>query len=99
MNTAAATRKPTATEAYLAHHEATLALLARITEHLTNHDDATAEGLHWGHVGDAAETRKTLQELSDRLFNEGEYAWAGCLSCGGAIPTADFTAHSRSCRR
>jgi len=62
----------TALDAYMGHHAAALALLARITEHLANHDDAPADGLHWGHVGDIAETRRVLQELIDRLFNAGE---------------------------
>jgi hypothetical protein len=33
----------TALDAYLGHHTAALALLARITEHLANHDDAPVE--------------------------------------------------------
>jgi hypothetical protein len=33
----------TALDAYMAHHAATPALLARITEHLANHDDAPVE--------------------------------------------------------
>ena len=71
----------TAMDAYMGHHAAALALLARITEHLANHDDAPSEDLHWGHVGDIAETRRVLQELNDRLFNEGEFAEVACLRC------------------
>lgn len=75
----------TALDAYMGHHAATLALLERITEHIANHDDAPAESLHWGHVGDIAETRKTLQELADRLFAEGEYAQVACLRCSATF--------------
>ncbi len=31
-------------------------------------------GLHWGHVGDMAETVKGLRAVSDRMFAEGEHA-------------------------
>lgn len=68
------TTRRTAQEAYMAHHEASLALLARITEHLANHDDAPADAIGWGHVGSANDTRRALQALSDQLFGEGEYS-------------------------
>lgn len=64
----------TALDAYMAHHAAALALLARITDAIESHDDAPAEGLHWGHVGDITETERELQAIADRLFHEGEYA-------------------------
>ena len=64
----------TALDAYMAHHAAALALLARITDAIENHDDAPSEGLHWGHVGSIAETEQALRQIADRLFNEGEHA-------------------------
>ena len=30
--------------------------------------------LHWGHVGDVAETVNGLRAISDRMFHEGEHA-------------------------
>ena len=30
--------------------------------------------LHWGHVGDIAETVNGLRAISDRMFHEGEHA-------------------------
>jgi len=91
------TTKPTAIEAYMTHHAAALALLARITDAIANHDDAPADGLNWGHVGDIAETRTTLQELSDRLFSEGEYAEVACLRCPATFATgAELDAHYRA---
>jgi len=91
------TTKPTALDAHMAHHAATLALLARITEHLANHDDAPAEGVDWGHVGDIAATRGTLQELSDRLFSEGEHAEVACLRCPATFGTgAELATHYRA---
>jgi len=87
----------TALDAYTEHHAATLALLARITAAIENHDDAPADSLHWGHVGDIAETRRSLQELSDRLFNEGEHAEVACLRCPATFPTdVGLAAHFRT---
>lgn len=94
MNTTHAATKRTAMDAYMEHHQASLALLARITEHLTNHDDAPADGIHWGHVGDASETRRALQELADRLFNEGEHSQVACLRCPASFATSiELNAH------
>jgi len=63
-----------AAEAYMEHHQASLALLARITETIANHDGAPAEDLHWGHVGDIASVRGALQAISDQIHHEGEHA-------------------------
>ena len=91
----------TALDAYMAHHAAALALLARITEALANHDDAPFEGpdtdIKWGHASDIAETRKALQEISDRLFTEGEYAEVACLRCPATFgSSAELASHHRS---
>ena len=91
----------TALDAYMAHHTAALALLARITDAIANHDDAPVEdpdtAIDWGHVGDIAETRKTLQELSDRLFSEGEHAEVACLRCPATFrSSAQLDAHHRT---
>ena len=61
--------------AYMEHHAAAVALLARITEAVSNHDLAPDPGaISWGTVGWRERTRQDLQALSDWLFNEGEYA-------------------------
>ena len=87
----------TALDAYMAHHAAALALIERIREAIANHDDSPAEGLTWAHVGDIAETRRTLQELSDRLFSEGEYAEVACLRCSAAFGTGvELATHYRA---
>ena len=46
----------TATDAYIEHHGATVALLDRLTEAVTNHDvpGADPESVSWGHVGSLA---------------------------------------------
>jgi hypothetical protein len=68
----------TAYDAYLAHHAAALALVERIHEAIENYDDAPADDLNWGHVGDIAETERQLREIADRLFGEGEHAPERC---------------------
>ena len=61
--------------AYLEHHAAAVALIARIQVAVANHDLAPdPEAIDWGTVGSMEKTRQDLQALSDWLFNEGEYA-------------------------
>ena len=43
-------------------------------------DGEFPEGLHWGHVGDMAETVQGLRAVSDRMFAEGEHAAMRCES-------------------
>jgi hypothetical protein len=90
----------TALDAYMEHHQAALALVERIHEALANHDiSPDPESVNWGHVGDIASTRRELQDLADRLFNEGEYAEVACLRCPATFATGAeldrhyFTAH------
>ena len=66
----------TAMDAYLEHHEATVALLERITTAVTNHDVPGADPEHvtWGHVGSLAHWHRQLQEMADSMFGEGEHA-------------------------
>jgi hypothetical protein len=90
----------TVLDACTAHHAAALELLACISEHLANHDDAPVEGpdtdIAWGHVGDIADTRKTTQEPSDRLLSEGECAEVACLRCPATFgSTTELDRHYR----
>ena len=50
-------------------------LLAKIAEGLAKHAaDANAEGIHGGHCGDLQDLNYRLQQISDSLHHEGEYA-------------------------
>ena len=62
--------------AYIEHHEATLALLERITDAVAGHDvpGADPEHVDWGDVGSPAHWRQGLQEIADQMFGEGEHA-------------------------
>jgi hypothetical protein len=58
-------------------HAEAVALIERISAAIENHDFVAAEadeGISWGTVGTMSATRRSLQEISDRLFAEGEYA-------------------------
>ena len=76
----------TALEAYMEHHSAALALVERIHGAIESHDvSPDPESINWGHVGDMATTYIALRQISDRLFEEGEYAplpEGQCIVCG-----------------
>jgi len=70
------TRTETAAQAYARNLRVARELANRIADHLTELElgsDRPA-GLHWGHVGDMAETVEGLRGVSDRMFAEGEHA-------------------------
>jgi hypothetical protein len=66
----------TAVQAYERNLKAARELANRIADHLTALElgGERPAGLHWGHVGDMAETERELQAISDRMFAGGEYA-------------------------
>jgi len=70
------TTTETAAQAYERNLRAARELANRIADHLTELElgnDRPAD-LHWGHVGDMAETVAGLRLVSDRMFGEGEHA-------------------------
>jgi hypothetical protein len=70
-----ATTKPIALDAYMGYQIDALALSERIAEGIESNDLVPApEQINWGHAGDMNEIRRMLQEISDRLFCEGDYA-------------------------
>lgn len=82
----------TAAMAYEEHRTAALELVARIATPLKN-----AERLrnpNWANVGDMERYRRTLQELSDLINGEGEFApepkpataWSNALGRRVTIP-------------
>jgi len=73
------TKTETAAQAYERNLRAARDLAKRIADHLAEMElgNVRPEGLHWGHVGDMAETVNELRVVSDRLFGEGEHAPEG----------------------
>lgn len=70
------TTTETAAQAYERNLKVARELANRIADHLTELElgNERPAGLHWGHVGDMAETVKELRVVSDRMFGEGEHA-------------------------
>jgi hypothetical protein len=68
-------RTETADQAYARNLRAAREVANRIADHLTELElgNDRPAGLHWGHVGDMAETVKELRVVSDRMFGEGEH--------------------------
>jgi len=49
-------------------------MLARLQTLSDKHFEANPDDIHWGHAGDLADMAKNLSEITDRAFQEGEYA-------------------------
>lgn len=49
-------------------------MLTRLQTLSGEHFNADPEDIRWGHAGDLAEMAKNLSEITDRAFQEGEYA-------------------------
>lgn len=50
------------------------AILARLTAHSADHFGVAPDEVNWGTVGALDHILAELREVSDNLFNEGEYA-------------------------
>jgi hypothetical protein len=69
-------RTETAAQAFERNLKAAREVANRIADHLTELElgNDRPAGMHWGHVGDMAETEKGLRQIADRMFGEGEHA-------------------------
>lgn len=67
-------QKPSAQATYILERSKAIELLKRITNKIQVQESTSQEDINWGHVGDMTAIKATLQELSDRMFQEGEYA-------------------------
>jgi hypothetical protein len=63
-----------ALERFVANKAKIDALLARIQGMSDDHFEVHPDLVHYGHVGDLANVAEKLQDISDSLFREGEYA-------------------------
>ena len=70
--------KRTAEMAFAEHHAAALIALEEIKTALANdmlgHGRKTNEEIHWGHVGSIADIAAQLKQITDGLYNRGEFA-------------------------
>jgi len=60
--------------AFMARNAEIDTMLARLQALSDEHFHASPEEIHWGHAGDLADISKTLREITDQAFQEGEYA-------------------------
>ena len=63
-----------ASQRFMDHLGAARLRLAEIETALDNHLNAESEHVHWGHVGDAEYLVQQLTEITDRLYQRGEYS-------------------------
>lgn len=63
-----------AIDRYATHLDTIKALTTRIHDHAEVGFGKGPWEINWGHVGTAQDVAKKLQEISDMLFGEGEYA-------------------------
>ncbi len=70
------TKTETAAQAYARNLKTARELADRIADHLAELElgNDRPAGLHWGHVGDMAETVKRIRSASDLMFGEGDDA-------------------------
>ncbi len=70
------TTTETAAQAYERNLRTARELADRIADHLARLElgNERPAGLHWGHVGDMAETVKRIRSASDLMFGEGDDA-------------------------
>jgi hypothetical protein len=62
----------TAHQAYCRNRQEIERLLCRLSTNIRSEGSMTNPD--WGHVGSLAHIREKLQDISDFVFNEGEYA-------------------------
>jgi hypothetical protein len=69
-------KQKTAPEAYKVEQERIKELLAKIQVGLEKHEGKASanSGRHWGHAEYLHDIAATLQDISDSLYGEGEYA-------------------------
>jgi hypothetical protein len=84
------TTQRTAQDAYTEDRATAIALAERILETLRAQQAPFA---NWGDAGSMAYYRSRLQDVSDSLHNEGEYAFVGCTQCSWTGPSDDYAIH------
>jgi hypothetical protein len=70
------TFQPTANDAFIARCFEIDALLAELQTLRGDHFGAPAEGVHWGHVGDAAHVAEKLQDIVNHFRPDTETVYS-----------------------
>ena len=69
-----AKRKQEALDAFIGHKARIDEILSRLQEASGDHFGTNPDEIRWGDAGFLADIATSLQQISDRVFNEGEYA-------------------------
>ncbi|MCP5353529.1 MAG: hypothetical protein H6926_10160 [Chromatiales bacterium] len=69
-----AKRKQEALDALIGHKARIDEILSRLQEASGDHFGTNPDEIRWGDAGFLADIATSLQQISDRVFNEGEYA-------------------------
>ena len=66
--------KRTALDAYIEHKARIDAMLERLQAASADHFETSPDTLNWADVGSLADIANDLQNITDRIFKEDEYA-------------------------
>jgi len=69
-----AKRKQEALDSFIGHKARIDEILSRLQESSDDHFGNNPDEIRWGDAGFLADIAAHLQHVSDRVFNEGEYA-------------------------
>ena len=74
MKKSSAQRKQEALDAFIGHKARVDEILSRLQDASDDHFGSNPDEIVWGDAGFLADIATSLQHISDRVFNEGEYA-------------------------
>lgn len=66
--------KRTALDAFIEHKARIDAMLERLQKASADHFETSSDDVCWGDAGFLADIAGDLQQITDRVFKEGEYA-------------------------
>ena len=67
-------KQQTALDAFIEHKASIVAMLARLQKANADHFETNPESIKWADVGTVVSISNDLQNITDRVFKEGEYA-------------------------
>ena len=73
MKKSSAQRKQEALDAFIGHKARVDEILSRLQEASGDHFGTNPDEIRWGDAGFLADIANSLQQISDRVFKEGEY--------------------------
>ena len=68
------TKKQDALNAFIGHKARIDEILSRLQQASDEHFNTNPDEINWSNAGFLSDIANSLQEVNDRVFNEGEYA-------------------------